>query len=100
MTNRDVRIDSYFSLPTDLAGEMGAWPEFVEGKDYDVRLRSPSESVDVSIQEDEGRSFVRLRGAGQGPLFHRVLGTVVHAMSAHSDDVWITRWSDDIPSSP
>ncbi len=94
MSNRDVRLDSYFSLPTDLAAELGSWPEFVSGQEYEADLRSDDELVLVRLEQDEGRPFVRVRGSGNGPLFHRVLGTVIHALSAHSDDVWLTRWSD------
>ena len=95
MTNRDVRLDSYFSLPTDLAGELGNWPEFVSGHEYNVDLQDGEESVSVRLERDADQSFVRVRGSGTGPLFHKVLGTVIHALSAHSDDVWLTRWSDD-----
>jgi hypothetical protein len=94
MPNRDVRIDSYFSLPTDLAAELASWPEFVCGQGYEAELRSDDELVVIRLEQDEGRPFVRIRGTGNGPLFHRVIGTAIHALSAHSDDVWLTRWSD------
>jgi hypothetical protein len=94
MSDRDVRIDSYFSLATDLAGELGSWHEFVSGHEYEVDLRSDDELVMVRLEKDEDQRFVRIRGSGVGPLFHRVLGTVAHALSAHSDSVWVTRWSD------
>ena len=96
MSDRDVRLDSYFSLPTDLAAELGTWPEFVSGHEYDADLRSGDEFVSVRLEQDEGTRFVRVRGFGDGPLFHRVLGTVMHALSAQSDDVWMRmmRWSD------
>jgi hypothetical protein len=94
MSNRDVRVDSYFSLPTDLAAELGSWPEFVSGIEYEADLRSGDEFVSVRLEQDEGKPFVRVRGSGDGPLFHQVLGTVIHALSAHSDDVWVTRWSN------
>ena len=93
MSDRDVRIDSYFSLPTDLASELRAWPEFVAGEGYTVELQSPSERVSVRPEFDEDQMFIRLTGSGTGPLFHRVLGTTVHTLSAHSDSVFITRWS-------
>ncbi|GGD33702.1 hypothetical protein [Pseudoxanthomonas indica] len=95
MSNRDVRIDSYFSLPTDLAKEFAAWPEFVLGHAYNVELRSDNEVVVVRLEDDEGKKFVRIRGSGGGPLFHCALGTVMHALSANSDSVFLTRWSDD-----
>jgi hypothetical protein len=93
MANRDVRIDSYFSLPTDLASELREWPEFVAGEDYSVELQSSSERVLVRPEFDEEQMFIRLTGSGSGPLFHRVLGVAIHALSAHSDSVFITRWS-------
>ena len=95
MSNRDVRLDSYFSLPTNLATELGTWPEFVSGHEYNADLRDDNELISVRLEHDEGRPFVRIRGTGEGHLFHRVLGAVIHALSAHSDDVWLTRWSDD-----
>ena len=94
MSNRDVRLDSYFSLSTDLAAELSSLAAFVSGHEYEVDLRSTDEVVLVRLEEDEGTRFVRVRGNGDGPLFHQVLGKVIHALSAHSDDVWLTRWSD------
>jgi len=35
---REIHSVSYFSLPTDLAGEMRDWPEFVAGQEYSVDL--------------------------------------------------------------
>ena len=49
---RETHIISYFSLPTDLAGELRDWPEFVSGHEYSVDLKSPSESVSVRYVED------------------------------------------------
>ena len=40
MPKRAVNIDSYFSLPTDLAAEMRSWEEFVTGSEYNVTLHS------------------------------------------------------------
>ena len=75
MSSRDVRVDSYFSLPTDLAAELGGWPEFVSGREYGADLRSGDELVSLSLEQDEGKPFVRVRGSGDGPLFYRVLGS-------------------------
>ena len=89
-------MDSYFSLPTDLAAEMRSWPEFRLGEGYDVRLASAHEQVAVELvprnESEEESAFVRVRGDGEGPLFHAVLGCVAYAMSAHSDSVSISRW--------
>ena len=92
MSAREVQIVSYFSLPTDLAAEMRSWDEFVSGEGYSVRLASASETVDVGIAEDDDR-YVFVRGTGAGDLFDRVLGRVVHALSAHSDNLMVDRVS-------
>lgn len=88
MNKREVRIDSYFSLPTDLAAEMRSWSEFISGEEYVVSLKSQSESVSTSLEYDEGQPFVVVRGVGDGPLFFRTLGMVLYALAGHSDDVW------------
>lgn len=88
MTAREVRILSYFSLPTDLAAAMRAWPEFVGGAGYDVDLRSPNERVEVRFATDE----LIVRGQGDGELFDKVLGRVVHALAPHSDYVGVQRY--------
>ena len=88
-----LRIGSYFSIETDLAGEMRSWPEFVSGSDYDVDLRdsSTAESVTVRYIESGEEAHVHIAGSGEGSLFDRVAGRVVHAMSAHSDSLVIDR---------
>ena len=93
MSNPYVRINSYFSLPTDLAAEFGSWPEFVAGQEYDVGLRSQDEHVLIRLENEEGMPVLSVRGFGAGPLFHRVLGIAIHALSEHSDSVMLTRWS-------
>ena len=97
MPNRGVHIDSYFSLPTDLAAEMRSWPEFVSGEDYNVVLRTDSEEVSTSLEHDEGQPFVSVKGQGEGPLFFRVLGLTLYALARHSDDVWprVMRWDEN-----
>ncbi len=95
MTKREVRIDSYFSLPTDLAVEMRSLPEFVEGKEYAVTLRSSTEEVFTSLEYDEDAPYVSVRGNGEGSLFFRALGLTLYALAGNSDDVWprVMRWS-------
>jgi hypothetical protein len=92
MSVREVRVVSYFSLETDLAGEMRSWMEFVSGEGYEVRFESPSETVDVRFAGSED-SHVVVRGTGTGELFDRVLGRVVHALAAHSDHLVVRRIS-------
>lgn len=57
MTRR-IGIGSYFSLPTDLAAELGAWSEFVAGAGYSADLKSPDtgEIVTVRFVEVEGEA--------------------------------------------
>ena len=95
MVQREVLIDSYFSLPTDLAAEMASWPEFVSGTEYNATLRSEGELVETSIGDDEGRPFVSVRGSGSGDLFYKVLGLTLYALAGNSDDVWprVTQWN-------
>jgi hypothetical protein len=89
-----VRIDSYFSLPTDLAADMMNWPEFVRGKDYSVELESDDETVNVKLMpaEDDDRPYVLVRGEHGGRLFLAALGYVSYALAAHSDDLQVMRW--------
>jgi hypothetical protein len=88
-----LRIASYFSVETDLAGEMRSWPEFVSGSGYDMDLRDAStqESVTVRYIESGEEAHVHITGSGEGSLFDRVAGRVIHAMSAHSDSLFIDR---------
>jgi|JI10StandDraft_1071094.scaffolds.fasta_scaffold56812_4 hypothetical protein len=92
---RIARIDSYFSLPTDLAAEFRSYPEFRGGIDYDLDLQSQHESVTVRFHPADGddRPHVTVTGEGDGRLFNTVLGGVVHALSMHSDDVMVCNWS-------
>lgn len=84
---REVHILSYFSLETDLAADMRSWAEFVSGEGYEVSLASRSETVDVSLADEEEQKYVIVRGRGAGELFDRVLGRVIHALAAHSDNL-------------
>jgi hypothetical protein len=91
MILREVHILSYFTLSTDLAAEMRLWREFISGEGYTVHLKSESEAVDVSLEKRQDESFVQVRGTGTGPLFERVLGCVVYALGAHSDNLMVDR---------
>jgi hypothetical protein len=90
-----VHIRSYFTLPTDLAGAMRHWPEFVTGDGYSVDLSSgaSNEHVEVRHVELTDDRYVTVSANLPGPLFERVLGTVVYALAAHSDDVLVQRLS-------
>jgi hypothetical protein len=93
---REIHIRSYFSLPTNLAGEMRGWPEFVSGQDYTVELKSSDtgEIVSVKYVDDEDAGFpayVAVSSSKAGLLFDRVLGRVIYALSEHSDDLMVDR---------
>jgi hypothetical protein len=93
---REIHIQSYFSLPTDLAGQLGAWPEFVAGEGYTAQLKDAQsgEAVDVALVEGhDERPFVTVKSGNAGPLFDRVLGRVVYALSEHSDDLIVDRYA-------
>lgn len=91
---RIARIDSYFSLPTDLAAALSGFPEFVSGEGYRAELHSPREQVSVTYHpaQDEDAAHVLVAGRGEGVLFLVVLGCAVHALSEHSDSVSVSRW--------
>lgn len=90
---REVHILSYFSLPTDLAAELRDWPEFLDGQDYSVNLKSLSsgEEVAVRLVKDGEESSVSVSGCGSGMLFDKVLGRVTYALAAHSDNLMVDR---------
>jgi hypothetical protein len=89
------RIDSYFSLPTDLAAIMRDWPEFTRGEGYLVDLEGHSERVSVRLvpASDDDCQHVVVQGDPEGRLFHAVLGRVAYALAANSDNVTVCRWS-------
>ena len=92
---RHLRIVSYFSIPTDLAGLMRTWPEFVRGSGYDVDLRSQEEEVQLRYDDGPDDSYVAVSSSGQGSLLQRAVGLSVSAMSAHSDYLMIYRYAEE-----
>ena len=46
---QELLIWSYFSEPTDLAGEMRDWPEFVAGEGYSADLRNVATGEEVTV---------------------------------------------------
>jgi len=91
---RETHIISYFSFPTDLAGEMRDWLEFVSGQEYSVDLKSrdSAETVSVRYVEDGEERYVSVSGDGAGTLFDRVLGRAIYALSAHTDHLMVDRY--------
>ncbi len=65
---------SYFSLPSDLAGEMCGWPEFVSGQEYSVDLLSSDETVSVRYVETSEERYVSVSGNDKGRLLSAFLG--------------------------
>ena len=93
MSKREIHIVSYFSLPTDLAAAMRDWPEFRGGEEYSVDLGSPDGEVVTVRKVTEDDTYVSVVGTGQGHLFDRVLGRVMHALAADSDNLMVYRRS-------
>jgi hypothetical protein len=93
---RNIRIDSYFSNPTDLAGEMSGWTEFIAGSEYSVDLKDSATGEEVSVrliepETDDDREHVVIRSDRDGRLFDRVVGRVVFAMGANTDYLMVKR---------
>ena len=92
---REIHIRSYFSLPTDLATEMCGWREFVTGEGYSAELRSADTGELVTVRFVEGDDdgpHVAVRSIEAEPLFNRVLGRVIYALSQHSDDLMVDKY--------
>ena len=89
---RETHIISYFSLETDVAGEMRDWPEFVCGQEYSVDLKDADSGEAVAVRLVKVKEqFVSVKGSGPGSLYDKVLGRVIYALAAHSDNLLINR---------
>jgi hypothetical protein len=90
---RHITILSYFSLPTDLAGEMSDWPEFVSGEGYAVNLKDTVTGalVTVKLIEEDGQAYVVVDAPVPSSLFDRVIGRVIYALAADSDNLMVDR---------
>ena len=88
----EIRVQSYFSLPTDLAGEMCSWPEYIRGEGYSVDLSDSAtgDAVTVRYIVDEN-DYVLIKSDSPGLLFDRAVGRVVEALSRHSDTLHVHR---------
>jgi len=91
----EVQIVSYFTIPTDLSATMKTWPEYRAGTGYSVDLTSEdgTEIVSVRLVEGDDDKYVSVAANRDGPLFFRVLGTVIYCLGAHSDNLMVYRWS-------
>ena len=88
-----LQIRSYFSIETDLALIMSKWPKFLVGEAHDVELRNPKgdEIVTTKFIKNDVEAYVSVCSSSINELFERVVGSVVYAMSAHSDNLMIDR---------
>lgn len=81
-----VNILSYFSLTTDLAVALSSWPEYRDGRQYDVTLCSIDGAEEVTTRllhaEENGTPYVRVASSSGGALFERVLGRVIFELAA------------------
>jgi len=94
MSTQEVRILSYFSLPTDLAAASRDWPEFQSGDGYNVDLATATQTVQVRLVEPVNEDpYVTVIGRGNGRLFEQVLGAVMYALGKHSDNLIVDRVS-------
>ena len=85
-------IRSYFSLPTDLASEMRAWPEFIAGEGYSVDLMDEATGEEITVRYVEHGEDCQVVVSSPAPsqLFDKVVGRVVCAMAAHSDNLMVS----------
>jgi hypothetical protein len=87
-----VHIRTYDTIPTDLAGEMQKWQEFVRGQGYTVHLRDDNVGDEVSVHmKDTPDDFptVIVEGASRTVLLDRTVGRVVQALAEHSDNLMV-----------
>ncbi|HEU4767601.1 MAG TPA: hypothetical protein VFS77_09505 [Pyrinomonadaceae bacterium] len=91
---KQIRIRSYFSIPTDLAEEMRHWSEFVSGQDYSVDLSDSASGDAVSVRyvEVDEDDYVTIEAANSSLLFDKVVGRVICALAAHSDNLMINNY--------
>jgi hypothetical protein len=89
---KQLHILTYDSIPTDLAGEMRRWPEFVAGQDYTVHLRDAQtgEEVNVCMRDTpDDVPTVVVDGPSRSALLDKVLGRVAQALAEHSDNLML-----------
>ena len=74
---------------------MRSWPEFVAGTGYDVELAAPDSEERVTVRYvtagGDGFDYVEVTAIAEGTLFDRVLGRVIYALAAHSDNLQVRR---------
>ena len=91
MTNQ-IKIVSYFSEPTDLAGELRNWKEFVSGAGYTVMLTNSDTGEIVTIRYVESENepdYVEINSNSGNELFDRAAGRVIRALAMNSDNLMV-----------
>ena len=88
---KQIRIRSYFSLPTDLAAEIGGLAGVRRWREVLGRFEGRTgETVSVRFIEAGEDCYVTVEAATSGKLFERVVGRVVCALSEHSDNLMVS----------
>lgn len=85
-------IRTYDSIPTDLAAEMRAWPEFITGENYTVHLQDLENGNEISVwMTDPSDDFptVIVEGPSRSQLLDKTLGRAIQALSEHNDNLTI-----------
>jgi hypothetical protein len=91
---RQIKIVSYFSIPTDLANEMRNWKEYISGEGYSVDLKNAETGEEVTVryfEKENDFDFVIVNSNIASELFDRVVGRVICALSMHSDNLMVYR---------
>jgi len=93
LTLADMRIYSYFSIPTDIAASLRDWPEFVSGEEYAVELKDPITGEQVTIKpigvEPDSIDYLVVTGNLKGRLYERVVGRAIIELQPHTDNLMI-----------
>ena len=89
----EITVRSYLSFPTDLAGEMREWPEFITGEGYYVDLQDESTGGKITVRYNERQNDARviITGPASSRLYDQVVGRVVCAMALNSDELMVGR---------
>lgn len=91
---KQIKIVSYFSIPTDLANEMRDWKEFVSGEGYTVDLENAETGEIVTVryvEKENDLDYVIVESSSSNELFDRVVGRAIHALIMHSDNLMVHR---------
>ena len=91
--NNKLEILSYFSIPVDLAKELGHWKEFVSGSGYDTIWMDAETGEKATTRflekKETEEDFVVIESANPADLMFRVSGAVINLLSSQSDYVMV-----------